>query len=286
MLFCKKEYPIIVLCKNRLRYLDATLRSLSATTNLQSQVYVVNDGSDNPHMVRYLTTNERIPLTKDLFPNDSRWNQISGDLPNFLFAKGIRSKTGIMLFKKSKYIRNFSHAVKLVFERHNCSHIIRVEGDVLFKQGWHQRFIQIIGQSPPNVGLISGFRHIFDNPVLKDNDNHTQNITRGTTGSQLYAISRTLCRKDESLVDNESDLKEGADDFWFDGCRKANMERWVTSTSMCQHIGYKSEVYKGRKEFMVSDKHGVRAIDPNIFPPYAMEDEVSDFSNSCCEEVV
>ena len=68
--------PIGIVTRNRHKYLDVTLRSLSATRMPEDQkVVVLDDASDNPHTKRYLYTDKFVEL-KEQWPNTPEWKRI------------------------------------------------------------------------------------------------------------------------------------------------------------------------------------------------------------------
>lgn len=233
MLFYSCENPpILIMCKNRIRYVDVTLKSISATVPKNVNIYLLADGPDNPAMVQYITTSNYIVLDDFEFPNDKElWIKYCGLIPNKKIIIGIADKINVIHFQNNRYMGNFNISVKKMLQN-GANWVIRVEGDVVFKPNWYKKLSNLLVLAKQNnVGIFSGCRHIFPDGKLPPNlvpvRDDVEELVTGKTGSQLYAISKVLCDKNPHLI-RDSDLKKGADDFWIDGCRQAKMKIWVS----------------------------------------------------------
>jgi len=268
--------PIMVLCKNRLRYLDTTLKSLSATIP-SVPVYLVSDGSTNPSFIEYLTTQNKIEVNDSPYPNSDEWIKYAGFLPNKTHVQGILGKFYIILRRQSTGLQNLGFAANLIFQNHpKAKHIIKIEDDVIFPKNWYSRFCNTVANS--SAGLVSGFRNFFK-PISFQNNI----LLSGYTTAQLFAISRTLWNKQPDLKNAPctifgTDEKLTPDDYWIDKCREVNMNVEVTKISYCQHIGIISEFWGNR----FKPSH-INRMDRQLLPPFAISDSIKTFASNLLE---
>jgi hypothetical protein len=227
-------------------------------------------------MIEYLTTNSSVNVVGLEFPNeDLLWIKKFGYIENLNTITGIADKANVILREKSAGIKNFSDAVRIIFEREKCQHVIKIQDDVALLQNWYRQFCLILHHN--EVGILSGFRHFFGNIQLTPCHQHAETVERGYTGGLLMAISKKLCERSPILLSNEIHKARDMDDFWIDACREAGMKVWVTQPGSCQHIGFKSEIYTERKEYLIDPDKKYRAVDKELFPPYAFTKNVKKF---------
>lgn len=264
--------PVIVLTKDRIHYLDLTLRSLSATLPDDVPVYIVDDGSENPDMHRYLTTTECIHLPQHKFPYEySKWQQRVGKLPTRPDVYGIANAVHLCETEsKSTGVRAAARAVREVFQRHACSAVFRIEDDVVFKAGWYET---MVAAAVPRCGIISGFRHLFDKAVVTPGT-PVDVLARGRVGGPLLLVSRGLYEKSTLPTELPAARLKNLDNFWVDLCRDNDLQVGVLRSGVCQHIGAYSSVYAGtRKEFIFGGRiHD--ALDTTVAPPFEIADSV------------
>lgn len=259
--------PVLVTCKDRIRYLDITLKSLSATLPKEVEVYLSDDGSINQ---QYLKTNEIIKLHDDYkFPNDDEnWKKYIGFLNNCSQITGIKNKVNVFYWKKCRGILNFTLATHWIFNNHNCSHVIKIQDDVVLKKNWYEKFCEILSNHP-SAGIVSGFRYFFANAELKKLDEDTEEIIDGYCGGLLMALSYSAFNKNPEFRRTANNKTRDMDEFWIDNCRTTGLQVLVTTPGMCQHIGYNSIIYEDKEMFGKKFR-----IDQNMFPPYELEKNV------------
>lgn len=261
-------------CKDRIRLLDITMKSLSATVPSSVPVYISNDGTQNAKMVEYLTTSNEIEIDDWTFPVSQVWVKQMGVLPNYKSVKGISGKANVVIHKTIKGVKHFTDVVRLAFLECSCSHVIKVQDDAVFKDGWYHKMCQ--ASQDGEFGIISGFRHFFGRVKFRGVNTHMDEIAQGNVGGVLLMISKMLCEKKPVLFENNIVQTRDMDDFWVDNCRKANVAVGVLKRGVCQHIGYKSEIYKTRKHSMINEGV-IGRCDKDLFPPYEITDRVKVF---------
>lgn len=265
--------PILVLCKDRVRYLDTTLKSISASVPSTTSVYISNDGTKNSKMIEYLTTNHRVLLDSHTYPNEhTGWQTYVGHIPNEQVATGIAKKAIVFMRNDCSGIRNLGQAVQRIFDTSDTHNLIKVEDDVIFKKGWYEKLISALVVNP-NFGLVSASRYFFDNPVLKDHDRRIQQLTNGYTGGNIMIISRKLYQSSTKLTRNNNRSILHNDNLWFDECRSTGLFTGVTRKSLAQHIGVITEA--NHKPYMNGNQIVKVAFDLN--PPYCLNPEVQNF---------
>lgn len=233
--------PIVILCKDRVRYLDTELKSITATCPTSINVFLSNDGTTNANMLRYLGTNETVPLDDDWkFPEDNKeWNRLIGVIPNPDHTQGIKGKTRQILHARSAGTKNLGLAVKQVFEETSAEYVIKMEDDLVFTPRWYFTLIRAIIHSP--CDLISGFRYFYGHPEREAYNDLVEIVTKGYTGGQLMICSRRFFNRCNRVFNNEILTIWDNDDLWINECRKNGMLFGVTTKSVCQHIGYATE---------------------------------------------
>lgn len=268
--------PILVTCKNRLRYLDATLKSISLTVPAGVVVYVVDDGSVNSDMIDYLTTDRVIHVNDYEFPNgNNEWITRIGFIPNH-DVQGVKGKVNVILKEPpSEGVKTFTSAIRYIFEKNKCSHVIKVQDDVVFKQGWYSA----MKKSALKSGITSGFRHFFDSAKLSIVNGNTDILEAGHVGGICLMISLELCKDKPILINNDVVRTRDMDDFWTDNCRSAGMSIHVTNPGVCQHVGFKSLVYQGTHKQFMFDGSRTRGIDNELFPPYVIGESIREMTH-------
>jgi hypothetical protein len=274
--------PIVVLCKDRVRYLDTTLKSLSATVPSAVPVFVVNDATTDPSMTRYLTGDRAVPISEPPFPHSHpQWKRRIGELPEPAEVAGIGGKVGLLLGKSPGGTRNLGLAVMHAFEATGADYVIRVEDDVLFKAGWYERLAAVTSELG-DAGIISGFRYFFRQPQLRPAGSNAEALVRGYGGGCLMAASRQLYLRRRRLFENDVRSMKHNDVFWIENCRQAGLRTYVTALSLCQHIGVVSTFTdRGHKQYIVNGR--LAKIAPDVTPPFPLAAAVSRFGNCGAE---
>ena len=255
--------PIVVICKDRVQYLDLELKSISVTVPKTTNVYLSNDGTQDTTMLKYLKTNEKIHSDIWNLPtNNDDWNSLIGNLPQ-TEIRGIADKLRVFFYAESAGTKNLGLSVKKLFEQ-GYEYVIKTEDDIVFVTGWYERLIEAIRGS--GCDLVSGFRYFYgttrENPKIKTRviNNLVEEVYEGFTGGQIMIVSRKYYKKCPFVFNNEIKTIWNNDDLWINECRNNGMKFGVTRESCGQHIGFKSE--SKQRDFSIDGK--LLKVDRNV----------------------
>jgi len=252
------------------RYLDTTLKSLSASVPSQTPIFIMNDGTKNESMIRYLTTNEIISINDYEYPNyNDEWKYFIGYLPNEKQVRGIKGKAYVLM-RNPGGISNIGYACKKAFDETGSSHVIKIEDDMIFKKGWYD-YLCLTLLKTNGLGIVSGLRYFYGNYKVDHLNDKLDILSSGYTGGNLLTASRMLLNKQPNIFINDITEILHNDDFWINSCRKAGLIVAVTKKSICQHIGVITEAK--HKEYMQGDK--IIKIDRTIVKPFEIQKEVT-----------
>ena len=155
--------PIGIVTKDRVGYLDVTLKSLSATAIPDSvSVTLFDDGSSDPKTLRYYDTKNAI-ADETSFPDSEMWNQTLGlDIVRSQHPLvGISGCLPVIRFDQPSGVVNASlRAIDHLFAANSeAPWVILLQDDVVFKADWYQRLTNAVlnfdvAESRP--GVIAG----------------------------------------------------------------------------------------------------------------------------------
>jgi hypothetical protein len=272
--------PIVIICKDRINYLDLELRSICATVPAGTVIYLSNDGTKNPNTIKYLTTNDSVVCEDWSFPKGHKeWDDLIGELPERKVVTGIGGKVEVILHRESLGTKNLGIGVGRAFED-GASHVIKMEDDLVFTQHWYYTLIRAVANT--NCDLASGFRYLWGKGHRTRSINDSvDEMFAGYTGGQLMIASRRFYKDCPHVFNNERTSIWDNDDFWIDSCRQANLKFAVVKKSVCQHIGFQTE--SGQKIFT---KNGhLLKVDWNVkASDFRISDEVSGGHNVVCKK--
>lgn len=140
------KVPVAIICKDRPCYLDLTLRSLSATLPEDIPVYLFDDHSTSPDMLRYLHTNDEFSIEKtDLSGGFNRhWEKYVGPLETVEKLRGVKNKVKLITSDVNlKDIDNSLRAIRESFCDADYPFIFRIEDDVVFRESWYEEMVEI-----------------------------------------------------------------------------------------------------------------------------------------------
>lgn len=263
--------PIGILSRNRVAYLDATLRSLSATQLPDGvSVRVFDDASDDPTTLGYYNSAARTLLNYG-WPADKHWiSRGFAVLPNGLIpSTGIVDKVVVERSRNSRGVVGAScDAIRRLFAATTADGVFLLQDDVLFNADWYSRMLDTVARSheftDKPVGVLAGIKLNTTLPVKPGQ----LAIPSGITAQCLY-ISRQAFDSVPFFA-SPPNVKQRFDDLLRRSVGKAGMWGGVIYPFVCQHIGVKSLV-RPHKRWTVGStvRVGLYSI-----PPYAMSDEV------------
>lgn len=267
-----------ILTRNRAPYLDATLRSLSATdVPIDLSVTVFDDASDDPDSRRYLTTDDDFLLVAPLrWPSSKVWlDRGLGFLPTVERVRGVASRISVRRSEKPQGVVNASNwATRELFEANpKAPYVCLLQDDLVFATDWYQRLAEaceaeLLGDEP---SLVSGccISYIGERRLPR-----TDRVE--FTSAQCMAIPRAgwealpFFREFSAARQQYDEAVSRAFRERGDGIR-------LLRPGCVQHIGFRSQVRPedGEDVFL----SGVGRFCHYSEGPYAWSDEVSDFSS-------
>ena len=271
--------PIGIVTRNRVAYLDVTLRSLSATT-LPDRIplTVFDDSSNSRTSQRYYTTNNRCQID-DHWPTGKMWRETLGlgVINNSALPRGIKGEVQVhKLGKEPLGVVNAScEAIRQLFEANpNAPGVILLQDDVIFKADWYETLCRV-AQTPENfgeqqLGLLAGIKL---NTKINWPAEPKPVLASGITAQCLYisragfeALGETYFKKKHTIQKRFDDTLRRAMD---------NNKLWagVIFPFVCQHFGVKSLV-RPKKGWHQGAKGRVGFY---VHPPYALANAVKRF---------
>ena len=231
--------PIGIVTKDRVGYLDVTLKSLSGTAIPESvSVTLFDDGSIDPKTLRYYDTQEAI-ADQTNWPDSEVWNRTLGlDIVRSQHPiVGINGCLPIVRFGQPAGVVNASlRVIGHLFENNlEAPWAILLQDDVVFKADWYQRLTSaalnfcVEGGRP---GVIAG---LTINGKKRGTSNEEHLFSSKVT-AQCLCISRELYSEQKSFFDSPHASKKQFDGMLRNQAEKAGF--WVGSLLpfVCQHI--------------------------------------------------
>jgi hypothetical protein len=243
--------PIGIVTRNRHKYLDVTLRSLSCSEYPEKpSLTIFDDGSNNADTVSYLYTAKTVSLGQ-AWPTDKYWQRLG--------LGGIRSRTSgpglvdlVDVVKLGKRPQGVVNATCDAIRRLCAAHpdeaakdgVIILQDDVVFNVDWLTRLAeerQRLEAAGENPGLLAGV-------MLNRNITATKSailIGRRAATAQCYWLLPAGLARANQWLNTVHDTKKGFDDkLTLIIQRKCNV--FLINPPVCQHIGLVSLV-RGRR---------------------------------------
>ena len=270
--------PIGILTRNRAPYLDATLRSLSAT-QLPAGVSLTlfDDASDDSDSRRYLGTDDEFSLAGPLhWPSSEVWlDRGLGFLPKLERVRGVAGRVSVRRSEKPQGVVNASNwATRELFEANpEAPYVCLLQDDLVFTADWYRRLaeaceVDLLGDEP---SLVSGCCISYTGERRLPATDRV-----GFTSTQCVAIPRagwtTL-----PFFREFSAARQQYDEAVSRAFRERGYGIRLLRPGCVQHIGFRSQVRPedGDDVFL----SGVGRFCHYSEGPYAWSNEVSDFSS-------
>lgn len=276
--------PIGVITKDRVDYLDVTLKSLSATSLPKDQrVILFDDGSDSAASRMYYDTNSALPVTSGLWPKDDKWSKLGlGVVSQAGNPVGIKGKVKRVSLRrpiageKSLGVVNGStDAISNLFQLYPAAPgVLLLQDDIVFKEDWMIR-IQEAATTASKVlkkplGVLAGLK--LNHRFKADGGTFVES---GITAQCLYVTADAYQAAKKSFFARRHTANKKFDDM----LRRhlASKGFWVGCINpfVCQHIGVRSTVRSNRKWY--SRRSG--RVGYYVSPPYAMTSTVKNFAS-------
>ena len=270
--------PIGVVTRDRVAYLDVTLRSLSATALPPDVPVIIFDDHSTEKQTRlYYATKKRITHNYK-WPTGTAWKKILGPaVVNSTYADGIQSKISVIsLGNKPAGVVNAScHAIRVLFEKYpDAPGVILLQDDIVFKVDWYDKMLQTIANSKAftekHVGLLAGIKL---NHNLRFTEEIPIAVSSGVTAQCLYVSRKAYKILQSKYFGKHHKSSNRFDDTLRRAVSGANMWAGCIYPFVCQHIGIKSIVRPQRS--WRRGKNG--RIGYYVQPPYSLADEVKKF---------
>lgn len=236
--------PTGVLTRNRAVYLDATLRSLSATRiPRETPVIVYDDASDDPLARRYFDTNDTFTV-EHRWPRCAAWTAAGLDfLPDNPTLRGVADRVEVVpVGRRAVGVANAScFAIRDLFARcPNSPGVILLQDDVVFTANWYERLVGLVGrvfQVGRRQGIVAGM-HL--------DHRQKRRITRTSAvrfcSAQCYLITRELLEDQRVWFDRTDHEPRNFDKWLCKRLREKGFELQLLYPYVCQHIGVVSKV--------------------------------------------
>lgn len=253
---------ILILSKDRLKYLAYTWQSLSKTSSLP--VYLYDDGSSDQDLIRFLTSDGNFLLSNNIDINCETLSRYVGWFPPITNLDGISSKINLQR-------RNLGHtqilfsAIREIFEQTNFEYIIQLEDDVVFKRGWLQTLMRVWNDwSAVNKGILCSCS------VQNELRHPKSGILTGINPTfQCVVIPRYIYEIDREWFNGPWKFRTKCDLYTVKYCQERDFLVGVLGESVCQHIGVDSLDLKTYEVFSSNYKFD-RRVDLSVDPPFVL----------------
>lgn len=271
--------PIGIVTRNRVAYLDVTLRSLSASTLPEGVPVVVYDDASNDRATQaYLTTNKPVPVPRS-WPQHKTWrNDLGLSVVNDHdeVPKGIKGKVKVHRLGSEPLgvVEASCEAIRrLLAIDTEAPGVILLQDDVVFNADWYNRLVSTADsyQFEQPLGILAGIKLNQHFEQLKGLTPQPPVVQSGITAQCLYVT--------RSLVDNLDMFKQRQTITQkFDDTLKKRAQSngyWAGCIVpfVCQHIGVQSLVRP--KRGWHRGKTG--RVGHYSRPPYVMSRSVKQF---------
>jgi glycosyltransferase involved in cell wall biosynthesis len=273
--------PIGIVTRNRVAYLDATLRSLSAT-NLPDGISltVYDDGSDDPTAAAYYFGHDQVEISHE-WPTRNEWLKLGlGFLnENNPIPTGIGGKVLVQRLGSTPLgvVNASCAAIRDLFERHpGAPGVLLLQDDEVFNVDWYERMTSFQGLvlSKGPLGLLAGIR--LNRPIKEKNLVGSVVVQSFATAQCLYLSGDAFTKMQPGWFAKKHKLREKFDDKLFEAVRKAGFGTGLIHPFVCQHIGMVSLV-RPRRSWNVGGRHRGR-VGYYSRPPYVLADTVRQFA--------
>ena len=269
--------PIGLVTRDRVEYLDITLKSLSATALPKDvAVTVFDDGSMGNVTKNYYSTNKSLAIAAK-WPTGDTWKKTLGlGVVNEAARKvqGIKGKVPVTrLGKRSSGVVNAScRAICKLFEANPAAPgVILLQDDVVFKDDWYNRMLDTVARSSEftdkKLGLLAGIKLNYS--VDKSKRDQLA-VASGVTAQCLYISKAAHDLLYSSYLNKTHTTGKRFDDTLRRNVAGSGLWAGCIFPFVCQHIGVKSLVRP--KKPWKQGRNG--RVGYHVHPPYAMAGEV------------
>lgn len=269
--------PIGIVTRDRVPYLDTTLRSLSATTLPHDISLTVFDDASAEESSRLYYTTDKLITVETHWPTSKTWNNVGlGVINQQTPPTGLAGRVFVeSLDAQALGVVNAScRAICRLFERNPTARgILLLQDDVIFKDDWYERMMLTVSKASSfthkPLGLLAGIKINYRIPLVPT---PKLAVASGITAQCLY-VSRPLYTALRGFFNKEHQLRKKFDDTLRRETTKAGFWGGCIYPFVCQHFGIKSIVRPGRSWYQGAKGR----IGYYVHPPYALADAVKRF---------
>lgn len=267
--------PICIVTRNRHKFLDITLRSLSATVPPEQQLVVFDDASDDPETLRYLYSADWVDLTLQ-FPVNDFWQRTGlTAVRSRERGQGVAGRVEVIKLAESRLgvVGASCRALCLMTEKYGEKHGINIcQDDVIFNKNWLPRMAKALQAiHDRDAGLVCG---CWINSKFPASKRALALIpSKGVTAQCYYVTPAGLVAMHDWLRQDHSE-RTGFDGRFCGTMRAAGKHVYKIFPAVCQHIGYKSNV---RPHWKWTRRGSKGRIDYSAKGPYPLAIEVNAF---------
>jgi hypothetical protein len=268
--------PIGILTRDRVGYLDVTLKSLSASYLPDTSPLVVfDDASEQSHTEAYYT-GQAVPLQHTRWP---KWHNDLGIDPVIKTAglpQGIGGLVTVVRLSTQPLgvVNGSCLAICQMFERYpEADGVFLLQDDVIVNADWCTRMLEIANDRSlfdRPLGLLAGIKL---NQRVRFTGSEPKVINSGITAQCLYMPREAYAKLLPLYLQKHHTIKKRFDDTFRRAVSDAGFWAGTIYPYCCQHIGAVSIVRPG-KQWQVGSKGRVGYY---AAPPYAIGTTVRPF---------
>ena len=271
--------PIGILTKDRVDYLDVTLKSLSATDIPDETPLVVFDDASTHFQTHEYYNTGRFLRTKPKWP---KWHESLGIAPvidEAGFPRGIKGKVEVATLADAPLgvVNGSCAAMTQLFARYPyATGVFLLQDDVIFNHDWYTRMLNIAGDSSnfsgKPLGLLAGLKL---NQRLRFSGDPPKVVPSGITAQCIYIPRSAHEVMLPRYTSRTHKITKKFDDTFRRAVGDAGFWAGTIYPYCCQHIGAVSLVRpnkhwnscpKGRVGFYVDPTYSI-SRDVRRFPP-------------------
>jgi hypothetical protein len=268
--------PIGIVTRNRVAYLDVTLRSLSAT-NLPTAtpVYIFDDASDADASRIYYTTSRKVDLEMK-WPAHGMWRKLGLSVinENDRPPVGLRGRVCVVTLgaKPTGVVNASCKALTWMFEHYpKANGVILLQDDVLFKQDWYERMMAAVQDASlfgkKKLGILAGLH------LNKKIGGDLSGVREGGITGQCIYVSRAAFKNANGFFTGKHNSRQKFDDQLKRAVSRSGLWAGLILPFVCQHFGVVSLV-RPRRTWHRGKKGRIGFY---VNPPYALADTVRKF---------
>lgn len=240
--------PVGILTHNRARYLNITLRSLSASVaaiERDINVTIFDDGSDAATQAYYETI-EPVAVATD-WPSHRSWKRegLEGLLQHADHVQGLGGRLQVIRLGEAPVgvVNASCRALSKLFEANpNAPYVVLLQDDIVFQADWFRCMVRTAGaiqtSTGKQLGLLAGIKL---NAMVPATAKKTGMAEGGIT-AQCLLVTRAGFQRCADFLQRTHTTTMRFDDMFRDCMAKAGLWAGCIVPYVCQHFGAVSKV--------------------------------------------